>query len=606
MAAWLWWDQRFGQQAGTRYIKRTISVLYLAEVQKKSGGVFGGGKAELKLLACQQNDQSWRAVSDEVISAPEEANNFNGGVLVLVELSGNRQVQRPPTEAGRQLVNILQNFSRQLEKSKTQEEEIEQWKQSLTYQSQELNRREMEMEARVEQLQQLEEDFERLEAQRQEIDSSREEIERLREECDRNRLEMEGAWEHLRGEQRRLEERQAEFQQGTVLDEEQGQKIRELLDRLAGAIAPTEAVREQVNLAFEIVNGQQGTLDQHWQNLEQQRNTAQHKQAEVDQQTQELQRRTEELKQAQEALEKVRLERMVLQNSLEIKQEYAQMQSLRLRNQEELYEQLHRLATTSTGVKISQKVDLEALEKLPLGQLQETVQNLQQDLEKVVRFVNDQEEELTLQRQMVEELQAKIDQASEYDRLSLENELAEEQDCYQMLDETLVGQRISLREREEVLNQHLRVLRRRQGIADNEAQDNQKIDLGPVLTQLEGQRQQQAEEVQKLESQIEQIRMSIQQAQGMIDHQAGEQEQERHQIKQLEQKLQEMRAAAAELVGKVNTYQETLQPMQERLNEMRQRLEAIVGTLAQVQETGDYQLQSITEMRQVLLSLMNG
>jgi len=581
-------------------------VLYLAEVQKQKSGLMGF-KTDLKLLACQRTDQSWSAVTaDEVIPAPDEANNFNAGVLVLVELSGNKQVQRPPTEAGRQLVSILQNFSRQLEKSKTQEEEIEQWKQSLTYQSQELNRREMEMEARVEQLAQLDEDFERLEAQRQEIDTAREETQRLREEFERNRLELEGAWEHLRGETRRLEERQAEYQQGTVLDEAQGQKIRELLDRLAGAIAPTEAIREQLNLAFEIVNGQQELLNGHWQQLEQQRNSATQMQGDVDRQTQELQRRTEELTQAENALEKARSERMVFQNALEMKQEFARMQDLQLRTQQELYEQLNRLATTSADVKISQKIDLEALEKMPLGELQEVVQNLQQDLEKVVRFVNDQEEELTFQRQTVDELQAKINQASEYDRMSLENELAEEQDCYQMLDETLVGQRRNLREREEILNQHQRVLRRRQGIAEYDGQDNQKIDLGPVLSQLDGQRQQQSEELQKLESQVEQMRLSISQAQGMIDHQAGEQEATRNQIKQLEQNLLSSRTALAELWARVNVYQEMLQPYQDRVNEMRQKLEAIASTLAQIQETGDYQLQSIAQMREVIVSLMSG
>jgi hypothetical protein len=52
----------------------------------------------------------------------------------------------------------------------------------------------------------------------------------------------------------------------------------------------------------------------------------------------------------------------------------------------------------------------------------------------------------------LKELQAKINQAVSIPDES-ENELAEEQDCYQMLDETLVGQRRNLREREEILTQ---------------------------------------------------------------------------------------------------------------------------------------------------------
>ena len=116
-------------------------MLYLAEVQKQRGGLLSGaGKSELKLLACQRNDQNWSPVPDEVIVA-DEASKLNDGALVLVELSPNRQVQRIQ-EAGRPLVNILQNFSRQVEKFKLKEEEIDQWKQSLNLQVQELNRRE--------------------------------------------------------------------------------------------------------------------------------------------------------------------------------------------------------------------------------------------------------------------------------------------------------------------------------------------------------------------------------------------------------------------------------------------------------------------------------
>ncbi len=234
-------------------------MLYLAEVQKQKGGLLSGGaKTELKLLACQRTDQNWSTVSEEVIAA-EDASKLNDGALVLAELNPNRQVQRIQ-EAGRPLVNILQNFSRQLEKFKLKEDEIDQWKQSLTFQAQELNRREMDMEVRSEQLQQLEEELQQLEEQKQEVDTSRQEIERLQAEIERNRQELEGAWEHLRGEQRRLEERQADFKQGTVLDEEQSRVMSELLDRLSSRVAPTETVREHLHLALELVEKQQATL----------------------------------------------------------------------------------------------------------------------------------------------------------------------------------------------------------------------------------------------------------------------------------------------------------------------------------------------------------
>ena len=578
-------------------------MLYLAEVQKQKTGLMGS-KTELKLLACQRTDQSWSAVpGDEVVPA-EEAKTWNEGALVIANLGGNRQVQGEIEPAGGRLANILQNFSRLLEKAKGQEDEIEQWKQSLTYQSQELNRREMEMEARLEQMQTMEEDFERLEQQRQEMERSNEEIERLREEFDRSRQELEGAWEHLRGEQRRLEERLAEVQYSAGLDEEQARAIQELLERLSGAVAPTEAVREQLNVAFEVVNTQQSVLDYHWQELEQQRAQAIGLQGEVDRQSAELQNRKQELHQAQTSCEQAKAELKVQRNTLEMKQESAHMLRLQLQTHTELHSSLARLATTSADVTISQKVDIEALEKMPLGELSEVVQNLQQDLEKVKRFVNDQEEELTFQRQTIEEVQAKINEASEYDRISLETELVEEQDRYQLLDESLVGSRRNLREREEFLNQHQRVLRRRQGVADSNSSDNHKIDLGPILSQLEGQRQQQEEELQKLENQIEQMRRSIGQAEEIIRHQAGEQEAKQRELQSLEQNLQSMRTSAAELSGKVNLYEETLQPRQDGINEIRQNLEAIAQALNQIQETGYEQLQAIAEMQQMIGSLI--
>ncbi|MBL1175993.1 pilus motility taxis protein HmpF [Pantanalinema sp. GBBB05] len=576
-------------------------MLYLAEVQKKGGGVFGGGKAELKLLACQRSEQSWTAVTgDEVI--PFDDANYVPGALVLVDLTNSRQVQRIQ-EAGRPLVSILQNFSRLQEKFKTQEEEIEQWKQSLTYQSQELNRREMEMESRREQLQQMEEDFEQLERQRQEIEMQQEEANRQRDEFERKRQELEGAWDHLRGEMQKLEDRQAEFQQASGLDDEQSRTIQELLNRLAGSMPPTNSIREQLDWSFEVLTQQQNVLNQHWQTLEQQRSQAQQQQDELERQADEIHNRWREWHQAQESLEQARAELKAQQSALNTKQEYARMLGVQLQNNEDLHQQIYRLAETSDKVRIGgQQVDLEALEKMPIDELQRVVQDLERDLEKLSQFVEIQEEELASKQEEIDELQAKIQTVSDFDRLSLENDLADAQDGYQMLNETLVGQRRNLQERKGVLNQHQAVLRRRQGHGVEEGQEVE-IDLGPILGQVDALRQQQAEELQKLESQLEQMQAAIQQAQGMVTTQAVDQENRRNDLKLQEQTLQARRVSAAEMMGKVNSYQEILQPIQDGVDGLRQKLEAIGGTLTQAQESGDYQLQAIAEMRQIIVSI---
>jgi len=578
-------------------------VLYLAEVQKqRSGFGLGGGKAELKLLACQRGEHNWSAVPGDDAIPVEEANKFNDGTLVLVELSASKQVQRIQ-EAARQLVSILQNFSRLQDKFKDKEEEIEQWKASLTFSSQELNRREMEMQAREEQLAQMEDELERLEAQRSEIENTRDEANRLREEVDRSRVEIETAWEQLRGEQQRVAQQQSQVPQGAVVDREQTQRIQELMKKLGGAIASAQGVREQLNQSFGAVGAQQAILDQHWQQLEQKQSIAQQQQEEVDRQNQSLQNRWQEWYQSQDALAGARADLKGQQSTLSAKQDQAQSVSLQVRAVEDLYQQLSRLASASGAAGTQQKVDVSSLEKMPIDELQGLVQHLQQDLEKVFRFVNDQEEELTLQRETIEELQGKIQAASEYDRMALENEMADERESYQMLNETLVGQRLRLQEREDVLKQHQAVLWRRLGTA-NAPKQGGDMELGPIVAQLNTQRQQQSQELQRLENEIQQVRETISQMEANVNRQNGEGEAKRYELKQFEQNLFNQKGAVAELWGRVNVYQEMLQPVQDNLNALRQKLEAVASELDRVQETGDEQDRVVSDLQQVLSGLI--
>ncbi len=580
-------------------------MLYLAEVQKqRSGFGLGGGKAELKLLACQRGEHNWSAVPGDDAIPVEEANKFNDGTLVLVELSASKQVQRIQ-EAARQLVSILQNFSRLQDKFKDKEEEIEQWKASLTFSSQELNRREMEMQAREEQLAQMEEELERLEAQRSEIENTRDEAYRLREEVDRSRAEIETAWEQLRSEQQQMSQQQSQVPQGAVLDEQQARRIQELMNKLGGAIASVQGVREQLNQSFGVVGAQQAILDVHWQQLEQKRANAQQQQEEVDRQNQNLQNLWQEWYQSQDALAQARADLKGQQSTLSAKQEQAQSVSLQVRAVEDLYQQLSRLASASGAAGTEQKVDVSALEKMPVEELQGLVQHLQQDLEKVFRFVNDQEEELTLQRETIEDLQGKIQAASEYDRMALENEMADELESYQMLNETLVGQRLRLQEREDVLKQHQAVLWRRLGTANAPKQDRADIDLGPLVAQLNTQRQQQGEELQRLENEIQQVRDAISQIEANVNRKNGENEAKRYELKQLEQNLFNQKGAVAELWGRVNVYQEMLQPVQDNLKGLRQKLEAVGGEIDRVQQTGEQQDLDIAQLRQVISGLLN-
>ncbi|MEH2327459.1 MAG: pilus motility taxis protein HmpF [Nostoc sp.] len=578
-------------------------MLYLAELQKQKGGLLsGGGKTELKLLACQRTDQNWSPVSEEVIAA-EDASKLNDGALVLVELNPNRQVQRIQ-EAGRPLVNILQNFSRQLEKFKLKEDEIDQWKQSLTFQAQELNRREMDMEVRSEQLQLLEDELQQLEQQKQEVDTSRQEIERLQTEVERNRLELEGAWEHLRGEQRRLEERLTDFQQGTVLDEEQGRVMSELLDRLSSRVAPTETVREHLHLALELVQKQQATLTPHWQKLEEQKSAIAQQQEEVERLSQTFSDRQNALQQAQNSLVQHTAQLQINTADFNSKQEYARIIKEQLRNAEELYQQIHSLSATS-GVVLGQQADVEALEKMPLEELQKIVQDLQYKLEIDASFVHDQEQELKYKQEAIEELQTKLNHASDQDHINLELELTDEKDMYQMLNSSLVGQRRNMLQHQKFLKQHQAVLLRRQGHTVVDEKEGNKVNLEPILLQIETQRQQYSQEVQKLEREIDRIGSGIELNQGMIDNQTHDLDEKRQELKAVEENLLSLRRTTAECCGRVNLYQEALQPIQDSLDGLRQKLLLIGESLDQFEETGDYQIQAIAQLRHTLQSLIS-
>jgi chromosome segregation ATPase len=573
-----------------------VGVLYLAEVIRKAR-VIGAGKAEFRLLAYQKSEQSWSPVQgEEIVSAPDDV-PYNAGVLVMVEMTASKQIQRH-NEAGRQLVSILQNFSRLQEKAKVQEEEIEQWKQSLTYQSQELNRREMELEVRQEELQQLEAEFSGLEEQKQEIDNRREEVDRLQQEFERRTQELEGAWAQLQGEMNRLEEKKAALNQSTTLDAGQANYLQELLNRLSGAVAPTDSIQEQLNLSFELIGQQQQQFDHYWQALDQHRSTAQETQSQLDCQTQEIHDRWQVWHQMQTTLEQAKADLRAKQETLTLHQNHAQVLSQYIQGQEGLQQQI----TQITGS--CDKVDLGQLEGIPLGELQTVVNDLEKDLEKLSRFVSGQEEELSLQQEEIDQLKQQIQQASEYDRLRLETELADEQDRYQMLYETLVGQRRNLQERQTVLKQHQIVLARRQGQPIDQ-EEGYAVNLEPVLQRIALLRQQQAQRLAELEARIRQLQQAIDSDQQVIDQQTQQQQVQREELVQLEQHLKSQVSVVGELWGKVNTYQETLQPMQDSLNRLRQKAEAIAAMMTQFQEASDYQHQAVVEMRGAIDRLTN-
>jgi chromosome segregation ATPase len=255
-------------------------------------------------------------------------------------------------------------------------------------------------------------------------------------------------------------------------------------------------------------------------------------------------------------------------------------------------------------VRLSKKVDVSALEAMPLEDLATLVSDLEKDMEKVSRFVSDQEEELTLERQFIEEIKAKMGQANEFDRLQIKTELGEEADCYRMLNKTLVGQRRNLLEREEVLSQHRAVLRRRQGLAVEEAPVN-AVNLEPLLNAVDDQRQQTTEAIQALEAEVKQMQEGINQVKDALVPQEQDLAQRRADLETFEAELHQRQHDLAALTGKLVVSKELLNPAQDSSDGLRQSLDTLSGGVTKIQEFNDYQLQAIAELRQTVMNAVN-
>ncbi len=577
-------------------------MLYLAEVIQKKGGIMGGGKAELRLLACQRTEQNWTAVSGEEIVPADEASKYGAGALLLVDLTASKQVQRIQ-EAGRPLVSILQNFSRLQEKFKTQEEEIEQWKQSLTYQSQELNRREMEMEARREQLEQLESDFEQLEQQRQEVSSSRGEIDQLRGEVERQQQELEGAWAHLSGEQRRLEERQSEMQQSPALDEHSANQLQALLNQLSStAMSPSDDLQGNLHRVTDLMGQNQGLLSNHWQQFEQHRSTSEQLGGEIEQQVQTLNHLRHTWQEAEDALQKAKSDVHSQESRLQLKEELVQQLNAQIQHHNELYSQL----TSLSGGEPEQAdtpVDLSAIEAMGIQSLETIVSELRGEYEKSLPFVRSQEEELESKQAEIQTLKEKLSQVSEFERMTLESELNDEQDAYQFLNETLVGQRRNLIEKQAALKVHQRVLARRQGKPDPTRTDG-SVDLSPALSRIEQARQQQQEQLQQVSGELDHLRQEVQSAHEGLAQQSQTQSDRRQELDQLESTLVAQRGTLAEITGKVYLYQEIMEPLQQIFNGLQQGTEAFSGQMEQMRSTGAEYQTTVGQMRDTLGQLL--
>jgi len=546
-------------------------VLYLAEVKKTKG--FMGSKTEIKLLACERNDRSWSTVPGEELVPADELSNFNDGTLVIVNLGNNRTIQGSPEIATNRLLTVLQNFSRLMDKSKSQEEEIEQWRQSLTYQADELNRRQEEMNSRLDQIEETEAELQKLQDEKLAFEKLKSEADEIKAEFARKQAELEGAWQQLRGEQQRLANLQEETD-GQGLSPAIATKIQQILVQCQSNNAPTDEVRTQLNELLDELT-QQEELFQTF--------------AQYPQQLQELE---------------TQLAAIATQVQTETKRwtiaEILNQLATSRQRQEDMQDLLNNLAAGMGGIE-HYGVDLAAIEAMPLGELETTVEKLRDDLDKLVRFVNDQEEELTLQHEAVGEIKASlatVEPDNVMELQELEEELRDEEEKLGMLNQTLVGQRRTLRERQGALQQHLRILKRRQGIIEVEAEQN--IDLSPAIAYLEDYQEEDETQKQKLEAEIEAMHHTIQQLENILMPQERELAQQQKDLEQKQAEYEAKQREQAQLQGKIQLYQEELLPLKDALEQIIQSLRTLENLIHQFLKVNEQQQQLAQELEQTM------
>ena len=572
-------------------------MLYLAEIQKQTKGFMGGVETKLKLIACQRNDRSWSFVSNEFVTT-DRADAPGEGALVVFDLGVNRQIQGNIELASQTIVNVLKNFSRLLEKTKNQEQEIDQWKESLTIQSEELSRQKIEMETRLEQVEQMEEEFEQFEYQKKEIAKAQAEAAEIKAEFELKSSELQGAWEQLRGQQQNLEE---QLKEARILDESQANNIHKQLIVLSKITESGNLLKEKLNSTVNTLNDRQQFLQPHWQNLEHCLQIIQAKRQELASKTAELADKQEQVNILIDKIAQTKQQLGIEQKLLEEKQELGKFLDMQSAEQKTMLEMLAGSQSDFAG---SPKVNIDELENMPLPNLESVVESLKKDLEKVARFVNDQEEELGWQCKAVEELEAKIAEVGEFERFTLEQELADEKEAKKMLDRTLVGQRRSLRERHQILLQHSRVLKRRQGIIDFDFDSAiQDIDLSSIKKGLEEQSQKLQQQQEKLSQKIVKIKENIKELEAQLEQQKERVNEIKKDIVQKQNATNELNLEVIKIQSQINFYQQQLQPLQDALDSIDSQVGEMTKIIAIYDEKNPQDI--VNEIKQIVEQLIS-
>lgn len=442
-------------------------MFYLAEVVQKGKTFLGKGKIVLQLLACQQRD-GWRSLANEEQIALE-GYEYNPGVLLLVELAPTRDHALKLEEAQRALVGLLQDHGRLQEQVKTKEAEVEQWRESLRIQSEEVSRRQAELEIQQGELSDLKAELDELAHQHYDVRVLRDELQQVRRDLEQKNQDLSAAWQQI----------QAGLPEGggTALQPAQAQAISDTLNALLSQESADSG-------SYAVLDRLKGLNSQQQLCLER-----------CQDQIQRLAGGTSSGAGGAEVLHQHLQAEAVQQQLTLLEQQQAAQASLRL--------QVQQLVRAE-----AEDFDLATLERLPLEQLEERVQTLEKEAKRILTFVNDQEEELRLQREAIEQLKTRLASSDDFARLALEGELSDAEDRYRMLDDSLVEQRRTSQQRWQTYRCSRQVLDRRQGLSTPDDLGLQ-VDFTPLLRLLDERDEGLNRQRQQLQQELDRLQVDL-------------------------------------------------------------------------------------------------
>ncbi|MEN9231838.1 MAG: pilus motility taxis protein HmpF [Thermostichus sp. DG02_5_bins_236] len=578
-------------------------MLYLAELSKP----IGFAKSSLQLLAKQQQDNTWVAVNEEAITLEgriaQDANRFKDGSLVLAEISGSRQVSRI-SEAARQLVTYLQNFSRVQDKARSQEEEIEVWKQSLTFQAQELTRREMELEGQEEEVQRLYEQYRGVEEDRKLLDNLKQELE-TQQAYLAEQQRLIGQQREALNQQRQELEAQLQEAGSSRLGEEEAAQLQALIQQLQERLQPHQEALTPLHSLKSHIQQRQEHLNQLIAALEQERQQAQTQQNELDQDYRTWQERRTAWWGSRQSWDQTQAGWQAQQGSLRAYQEQLQQIAKQLQLQEILHQQAYRLIEehdfiTASGV--SNGAAGAAAPPISLEELTTLVSQLRRDYEQRSAQVNQQRAELEQNRQALRELQERLAMASPDEQFDIEMDIDYAQSACGALEEALLPQEKNLqREYEELSRQEAR-LSQLQG-QPAAAPSLPTVDIGPILGQIDSQKQALLQEQSRLQTLIQQLESSLQPQQENLVRQRQDLEQQWRQLEEEEGSLRVRTQVMAETWGRLNHLQATLYPERDLWVDLAAQLTQLETDLGQHQQETSTARAHVEQVQSLLATL---